>query len=124
MMRIDDIFAQIEAENPEILEIAHEVDPPSILAVNVIRTRNERGMTQAQLAEAVGVAQPRIAELERGDANPRLVTLSKIAHALGITLSELLDDTLFRKRPGAVPAEPVELSASSTPTISRRRAVG
>ena len=123
-MRIDDVFAEIEAENPEILEIAHEVDPPYIVAVNVIRTRNEREMTQAQLAEAIGVAQPRIAEIERGDANPRLVTLSKIAHALGITLSELLDDTLFRKRPGAVAAEPAEISASSRPTISRRRAVG
>lgn len=123
-MRVDDIFAQIEAEHPELAEIAHEVEPPAVVAVNVVRARSRLGITQAQLADAVGVAQPRIAELERGDANPRLVTLSKIAHALGITLSELLDDTLFRKRPGAAAAEPVDTPVSSTPTISRRRAVG
>jgi len=51
-------------------------------------------MTQAQLAAAIGVSQPRIAEIEAGDANPRLLTLSRIAHALGITLSELLADNL------------------------------
>jgi DNA-binding XRE family transcriptional regulator len=93
-MRIDELFAQIEAEHPEIAEIAHEVDPPAILALNVMRLRAERGMTQAQLAAAIGVSQPRIAGIESGDANPRLATLSKLAHALGVPLSELLVDNL------------------------------
>lgn len=120
-MNIDDIFAEIEAENPEILEIAHEVDPPYILASNVMRIRNQRGMTQAQLAEAVGVAQPRIAEVERGDANPRLVTLAKIAHALGITLSELLEDNLYGDGSAAAKATSAPAEASE-PKPRKRRA--
>lgn len=93
-MNIDELFAEIAAEHPDIAEIAHEVDPPSILALNVMNLRAARGMTQAQLAAAIGVSQPRIAEVEAGDANPRLATLAKIAHALGVPLSELLVDNL------------------------------
>lgn len=118
-MRINELFAQIEAEHPEIAEIAHEVDPPTILALNVMRLRAERGMTQAQLAVAIGVSQPRIAGIESGDANPRLATISKLAHALGITLSELLEDHLNRERSArrvatvAHPGEQVELPRRS-----------
>jgi transcriptional regulator with XRE-family HTH domain len=93
-MNIDEVFAAIEAEHPEIAEVAHEVDPPYILGLNVMNLRAARGMTQAQLAAAIGVSQPRIAEVEAGDANPRLATLAKIAHALGVSLSELLVDNL------------------------------
>jgi transcriptional regulator with XRE-family HTH domain len=93
-MNFDELNARLEAENPEIAAVAHEVDPPFILALNVYHLRNRRGMTQAELAAALGVAQPRIAEIERGDANPRLITLSRIAHALGVTLAELLVDNL------------------------------
>ena len=91
-MKLDDFAAEIEARYPEVAAVAHEVDPPFVLALNVMNLRRERGITQAQLAAAIGVSQPRIAELEAGDANPRLVTLSKIAHALGVTLAELMTD--------------------------------
>ncbi|HET7229869.1 MAG TPA: helix-turn-helix transcriptional regulator [Longimicrobium sp.] len=97
-MNWDELWVEIEDENPTPPEVAAEVDPPYILALNVMRLRRERGITQAQLAEAIGVSQPRIAEVEAGDANPRLVTLSKIAHALGVTLSELLFDHMNEDR--------------------------
>ena len=77
-----------------MLEVAPEVDPPHYLALNVINFRTQLGMTQAQLAAVTGVSQPRLAKIERGDANPRLITLSRLAHALGVTLSELLVDNL------------------------------
>lgn len=119
-MNADELFAQIEAENPRIAEIAHEVDPPYILALNVMNLRRERGMTQAQLADAIGVSQPRIAEVEAGDANPRLVTLSKIAHALGVTLSELLEDNLNADR---AERRRAFVAAEVEPEPSRKRRV-
>ena len=119
-MSIDELFAEIEAENPAIAEIAHEVDPPYILALNVIRLRRERGITQAELADAIGVAQPRIAEVETGDANPRLITLSKIAHALGVTLSELLEDNLNAER---AERRRAFSAAEVKPEVSRKRRV-
>lgn len=63
--------------------------PKIVLATNVSRIRNEKGLTQQQLAEAAGMKQPRIAEIERGDANPQIETLTKIAIALGVTLADL-----------------------------------
>ncbi len=93
-MNVDELFARIEAEIPEPIELRLELDPPNFLAFNVMTLRLKRGMTQAQLAAAIGVSQPRIAKIERGDANPRLITLSKLAHALDVTLSELLVDNL------------------------------
>lgn len=92
-MNVDELFAHIEAENPEPVELRLELDPPNFLALNVMTLRS-KGMTQAQLAAVIDVSQPRIAKVERGDANPRLITLSKLAHALGVTLSELLVDNL------------------------------
>jgi DNA-binding XRE family transcriptional regulator len=118
-MRIDELFSQIEAEHPGVAEIAHEVDPPAILALNVMRLRAQRGMTQAQLAEAIGVSQPRIAGIESGDANPRLATLAKLAHALGVTLSELLVDNLNPAR-GPHAARAVMDAEESAPPRKRR----
>lgn len=112
-MRLNDLFARIEAEHPEIAEIAHEVDPPYILATNVIQIRERNGMTREQLAEKIGEPPGRILKVERGDSNPRLVTLSRISHALGVSLSELLEDNLHG---------PNSDSASHGETESRRSA--
>jgi transcriptional regulator with XRE-family HTH domain len=120
-MNIDELFARIDAENPGSREIAHEVDPPFFLAWNVYAYRTRRGLTQAQLAEAIGVAQPRIARIERGDANPRLMTLARIAHALGITLPELLADNIPQR---AVPHAASAVAAGDLPIPQRKRRVG
>jgi DNA-binding XRE family transcriptional regulator len=53
--------------------------------------REEKGMTQAALAEKVGVGQTYIAKLESGDKkNPTLDLLKKLAKALGVPVTELL----------------------------------
>jgi transcriptional regulator with XRE-family HTH domain len=122
MMRWDDLMAEIEAENPGIFDYDPEVHPPLILALNVIQARDRLGLTQAQLAEAVGVAQPRIAEVERGDANPRLITLAKLAHALGITLPELLEDNLFGDRSAGSAAPDGAAAEPAAPSPRKRRA--
>ena len=50
--------------------------------------RTQRGMTQAQLAERLGVSQPHIAKLEAGRAkNIELHTLCRWATALGAKLT-------------------------------------
>lgn len=119
-MRADDFFRRLDEEFPTDPAIAAEVDPPHVLASNVYRLRKDRGLTQEQLAEAVGVRQPRIAEVERGDANPRLLTLARLAFALGVPVSALLDpDHLDRMEE---PAPAVEYQR--TPSPVRRVAEG
>ena len=66
--------------------------------------RNERGITQAQLAKRLGVSQPHIAKLEAGRAkNIELHTLCRWATALGakLTLDVVPDTARKRKRTAA-----------------------
>lgn len=64
--------------------------PKGYLGVNVFRYRSAAELTQEALAKRAELRQPRIAEIERGDANPRLETIAKIAHALQIEVADLL----------------------------------
>lgn len=56
------------------------------LIQTIISRRLERGWSQTQLAEAIGSRQPVISRLERGDGNPSLKTLERIAKALNLSL--------------------------------------
>ncbi|HEY7766821.1 helix-turn-helix transcriptional regulator, partial [Longimicrobium sp.] len=59
--------------------------------------------TQQQLAEAAGLSQPRIAEIERSDANPTLLTITRIANALGVRVERLFADTSVRRQEEPAP---------------------
>lgn len=48
------------------------------------------GLTQAQLAEKLGVKQSCIAMWENGDRNPNMIALKKLAIVLDCTIDELL----------------------------------
>jgi transcriptional regulator with XRE-family HTH domain len=81
------------AENLRDPEYAaeHAVGTPfTNLALNVWSLRETKGLTQQQLAEAAKMKQPRIVGIERDEANPTLLTISRIAFALGVKASELL----------------------------------
>lgn len=64
--------------------------PASHLAHNVRRLREERGLSQQQMAAISGVPRPTWASLESGSANPTLAVLSKAAAALGVSIEELI----------------------------------
>lgn len=49
----------------------------------LIRAREERGITQKQLEEMSGVTQPVIARVERGTTSPSIATVSKLLAPLG-----------------------------------------
>jgi transcriptional regulator with XRE-family HTH domain len=120
-MRADEFFRRLDEEFPTDPAIAAEVDPPHILASNVYRLRKDRGITQEQLAEAVGVRQPRIAEVERGDANPRLLTLSKLAFALGVPVAALLDPDYLDQLEEPAPAVEYQRAASPVRRVAEPR---
>lgn len=64
----------------EVLEPEYEV------VKTIIRERVKRGWSQTELAKAIGSRQPVISRLERGDGNPSLQTLARIAKALDLSL--------------------------------------
>jgi transcriptional regulator with XRE-family HTH domain len=89
-MRADEFLRHLEEAVQMPPNIVAEIDAPFDLAKNVYRLRVRCGMTQSDLAKLAGIRQPRIAEIERGDANPRLRTLARIASALGVDVDDIL----------------------------------
>ena len=53
----------------------------------LIKARNERGVTQKQLEEMSGVSQPVITRLERGTTSPNISTVMKLLAPLGKKLA-------------------------------------
>jgi transcriptional regulator with XRE-family HTH domain len=64
----------------------------SQVAERVRAGRAQRGWTLDQLAARSGVSRRLLVGIEQTDANPSLSTLLKLAAALGVSLTELLDD--------------------------------
>lgn len=60
------------------------------LSVNIARRRKALGLTQAELAEQMGMEPESISRFERGATLPSLVTLEKLAALLGTTIAALL----------------------------------
>ena len=59
-------------------------------AVLVRRARTEANMTQSELADALGVSQARVAQLENATSSngpPEVMTLARVAHACGRQLT-------------------------------------
>ncbi|MCX7804554.1 MAG: LexA family transcriptional regulator [Planctomycetota bacterium] len=54
--------------------------------------RKEKGMRQSELASLTGLKQPNLSRIENGLVEPRQSTLEKIARALGMDVSEMLDE--------------------------------
>ncbi|MBP5161687.1 MAG: helix-turn-helix transcriptional regulator [Spirochaetales bacterium] len=57
------------------------------LMVELIKARNEKGISQKQLEQMSGVRQPVIARMEKGTTNPQLETIIKVLAPLGKKLA-------------------------------------
>ena len=53
------------------------------LMMMVLRARNEKQLTQSELAERTGLRQSNISRIEKGQSMPSIATLAKIAQGLG-----------------------------------------
>lgn len=56
------------------------------------RLRNSHGLSQEQFANLVGLDRTYISGIEQGKRNVSIVNLEKLAHAFGISISELFED--------------------------------
>lgn len=55
------------------------------------KIRNKKGLTQKQLAAKAGIDERTIRYLEKGEKSPTLSTLTKIAKALNLKVTNLLN---------------------------------
>src|SRR3954470_24214529 len=77
-----DLAAEVRRDIPAVA--VAESDLCVVLARNVLRLRNQRGMTQRDLARALGVSQPRIAEIEAARTTARIDTVGRLAAVFGV----------------------------------------
>lgn len=62
------------------------------IAKNIKEIRERFNLTQAQLGEIAGVSDKAVSTWENGTAEPRLGAIQKIATALNIKKSDIVDD--------------------------------
>jgi transcriptional regulator with XRE-family HTH domain len=69
------------------------MDMRRLVGRNVRRIRQEKGLTQEQLAEISGFSQQYISGLEQGQRNPTIVSLYELTTALDVSHMELVSPT-------------------------------
>ena len=64
---------------------------PIQIGDNIRKIRRERGFSLEQMAERTGVSKAMIGQIERGDSNPTVAILWKIANGLKVSFSSLIE---------------------------------
>jgi transcriptional regulator with XRE-family HTH domain len=75
----------------------------TVIGQTVRHFRAESGLTQEDLANAVGLHHTEISRLENGHREPKWGTMKRLARGMGITVKELVEfaEMLDRKRESA-----------------------
>ena len=82
LLPLDELKREL-MQDPEFRAAYEELGPEFEMIATLIELRNRRGMSQSDLAKAVGTKQPSIARLESPSyGKTSLATLKKIAEAL------------------------------------------
>ncbi|MFN3738069.1 helix-turn-helix domain-containing protein [Hydrogenophaga sp.] len=93
---IDKIASALNVETCSLLgpTVSARVDSRGpiehVLAGNLVRERELRQWTQEKLSQASGVGREHLAHIERGEQNPTLDTLVRLAVGLDISVDALL----------------------------------
>lgn len=73
------------------------MDIRATVGLNVLKIRRERGLSQEELSFRSGLTRAYLSGLEAGRRNPTIVSLHKLAEALGVDIESLVRST---KKPG------------------------
>ena len=68
------------------------------VGINLRRLRQDRGLSQEELAFESGLHRTYISGVERGVRNPTVLVLQEIATALEVPAAQLLEETPRRKK--------------------------
>jgi DNA-binding XRE family transcriptional regulator len=69
--------------DPQFAEKVKKLEPEYQIISQLIKARTEQNMTQEELARKIGTRQGNISRLEKGNANPSLQFLKRVARGLG-----------------------------------------
>ena len=69
------------------------MDIRATVGLNVLKIRRERGLSQEELSFRSGLTRAYLSGLEAGRRNPTIVSLHKLAEALGVDIESLVRST-------------------------------
>ena len=78
-----------------------EANTPDTLGGRIARLRKEKGMTQLELADRMGVTDKAVSKWERDVSCPDIASMPRLAEVLGAAVDELM-----QARPGAAAPRP------------------
>ena len=83
-MSLESLKNRLASQYPDfILDLAEEAARQEV-ALKLVELRLERGLSQAQMAEKLGLRQANLSRLESGQANPTVAMLGRVYNTLGI----------------------------------------
>lgn len=83
--KFNDFLAE-QLKDPEFRREYEALQPEHAVIQAMIDARKASGLTQKELSERTGIAQGDICKLERGNANPSIKTLQRLALGMGMVL--------------------------------------
>jgi ribosome-binding protein aMBF1 (putative translation factor) len=84
-VKFDD-FLKEQLKDPEIKKEYDDLQTERAIIQALIDARLQTGMTQKELSEKTGIAQGDISKLERGNSNPSIRTLQRLAAGMGMSI--------------------------------------
>ena len=85
--------------DPATADEANRLEMASAVSLAVVKYRAEHNLTQTEFAANMGWRQPSVARLERGDHQPSLATLERLARAGIITVRLDQAGTFVERQP-------------------------
>lgn len=99
MSAVEEVLG-VDLHNPAMLRARELVENDRRLIDDLVRVRAEKGLSQEDVGRLMGVSQPTVAAFEREDSNPKMSTIRRYAHALGVTVRhEVVFDSSLRTTP-------------------------
>ncbi|MGH3489287.1 MAG: helix-turn-helix domain-containing protein [Actinopolymorphaceae bacterium] len=78
-----DAFLADQLQDPAFAAAYEDAHARADLLAGCVRLRKESGVTQAQVARAMGTTQSAVSDLEAGATDPQLTTVQRYARAVG-----------------------------------------
>lgn len=98
-----ELLASVRRDNPRIAQAQAELGSKLTVARNLLRLRVGAGLSQAELAQRIGMSQPRIAQIEAARVNVTITILDRLAAAFSVQTAMLFKPPT-NTAPGASPA--------------------
>ena len=76
-------FLEEQLKDPAIRKEYDALQPERAIIQAIIDARRDSGLTQKELSQRTGITQSDISKMEKGNANPSIRTLQRLASGMG-----------------------------------------